>query len=215
MSGDDSFFAPTANSGQLNIRSRADTPEASSDADPSADATFFGAAAQRHPRSRSLAQTMANLERIRAEVDAGHAYLDAQEQRGLTPVTRAQVEAYRQQVREEVRAGADFASSVGESYVDEREYEEYEGGEDDEEEGEGGGEDVEIGDEDESYESEGSSAVFDPDNDPAGFAERLDELAGVMEMGEVETRALRWGPSMNGHCKSRGGEGGGAACVPI
>ncbi|KAL1408470.1 hypothetical protein Q8F55_005282 [Vanrija albida] len=45
-------------------------------------------------------------------------------------------------------------------------------------------------------ESEGSSAAYDPDDDPEAWAERLDELAGVLEMSEVEARALRWGPAV-------------------
>ncbi|BEJ17544.1 hypothetical protein CspHIS471_0609450 [Cutaneotrichosporon sp. HIS471] len=89
---------------------------------------------------------------------------------GLTPDSRAEVEAYRQQVRAEGR--------------------EY-----DDEDGHGDGD--EYYDEQDSF-SERSSAVFDPDNDPAGFAERLDELAGVMEIGEEEARALRWGPNLGG-----------------
>ncbi|WOO77863.1 uncharacterized protein LOC62_01G001421 [Vanrija pseudolonga] len=45
-------------------------------------------------------------------------------------------------------------------------------------------------------ESDGSSAAYDPDDDPEAWAERLDELAGVLEMSEVEARALRWGPAV-------------------
>ncbi|WVQ83862.1 hypothetical protein IAT38_006006 [Cryptococcus sp. DSM 104549] len=45
--------------------------------------------------------------------------------------------------------------------------------------------------------SEGSSGMYDPDADPEAFARRLDELAGVLEMGEVEAKAMRWGPSFN------------------
>ncbi|WVR04358.1 hypothetical protein IAU60_001359 [Kwoniella sp. DSM 27419] len=52
------------------------------------------------------------------------------------------------------------------------------------------------GEEEEYAESEGSSAQYDPDADPEGFAQRLDELAGVLEMGEEEARALRWGPAI-------------------
>ena len=51
-------------------------------------------------------------------------------------------------------------------------------------------------------ESDTSSAMFDPDADPEGFAKRLDELAGVKEIGEEETRALKWGPPI-----SRGADG--------
>jgi len=42
--------------------------------------------------------------------------------------------------------------------------------------------------------SETSSVMFDYDVDPEGFARRLDELAGTLEVGEEEARALRWGP---------------------
>ena len=52
-----------------------------------------------------------------------------------------------------------------------------------------------MDDDEEDYAgSETSSAMFDPDADPEGWAARLDELAGVKEMGEEEARALRWGP---------------------
>ena len=44
--------------------------------------------------------------------------------------------------------------------------------------------------------SETSSVMFDYDVDPEGFARRLDELAGTLEVGEEEARALRWGPAM-------------------
>jgi hypothetical protein len=44
--------------------------------------------------------------------------------------------------------------------------------------------------------SETSSVMFDYDVDPEGFARRLDELAGTLEVGEEEARALRWGPVM-------------------
>ncbi|WVF70149.1 hypothetical protein IAT40_004937 [Kwoniella sp. CBS 6097] len=50
--------------------------------------------------------------------------------------------------------------------------------------------------EEEYAQSESSSAQYDPDADPEGFAQRLDELAGVLEVGEEEARALRWGPAM-------------------
>lgn len=209
MSGDDSFFGPsrTSQPAQLHLRSRhaPDTP-GESDADTTADATFFGAPRHRHPVVHDLStmEQVRTLERAQADIDERQAYLDttdlaaeAAALHALTPATRAQVEAYRQQVRQEARAEAraDFASSVGESFIEGNyEGEEYDEDEDeDEEEG-----DVEIAEADDSYESEGSSDIFDPDNDPVGFAERLDELAGVMEMGEVEARALRWGPSMGG-----------------
>lgn len=44
--------------------------------------------------------------------------------------------------------------------------------------------------------SDSSSAAFDPDEDPGGWAERLDELAGLLEVSEEEARALRWGPAI-------------------
>jgi len=52
------------------------------------------------------------------------------------------------------------------------------------------------GDEEECEGSEASSVMFDRDLDPEGWAKRLDELAGVLEMGEEEARALRWGPAL-------------------
>lgn len=52
-------------------------------------------------------------------------------------------------------------------------------------------------------ESDGSSAAYDPDDDPEAWAERLDELAGVLEMSEVEARALRRGPAV---ARERDGE---------
>jgi hypothetical protein len=44
--------------------------------------------------------------------------------------------------------------------------------------------------------SETSSVMFDYDVDPEGFARRLDELAGTLEVGEEEARALRRGPAV-------------------
>lgn len=44
--------------------------------------------------------------------------------------------------------------------------------------------------------SETSSVMYDPEVDPEGFARRLDELAGTLEVGQVEARALRWGPAI-------------------
>ncbi|KAK8846656.1 hypothetical protein IAR55_005743 [Kwoniella newhampshirensis] len=85
-------------------------------------------------------------------------------------------------------ASPPFGADISTSY-------EYEGGggagpqanEEQEEEGEG----------DETYaQSESSSADYDPDADPEAFARRLDELAGVLEVGEEEARALRWGPAL-------------------
>lgn len=49
---------------------------------------------------------------------------------------------------------------------------------------------------DETYPESESSAAYDPDEDPEGWAERLDELAGVLEVSEEEARALRWGPAI-------------------
>jgi hypothetical protein len=48
----------------------------------------------------------------------------------------------------------------------------------------------------EDDQSDSSSIMFDPDVDPEGFARRLDELAGSLEMGEEEARAIRWGPQL-------------------
>ena len=50
--------------------------------------------------------------------------------------------------------------------------------------------------EDEDLESDTSSAMFDPDMDPVGWARRLDELAGVLEVGEREVRSMKWGPNL-------------------
>jgi hypothetical protein len=59
------------------------------------------------------------------------------------------------------------------------------------------GEDDDEEDEEEDYAaSETSSAMYDPDADPEGFARRQDELAGILEIGEEETRALKWGPPL-------------------
>lgn len=49
---------------------------------------------------------------------------------------------------------------------------------------------------DTTYPDSESSAAFDPDEDPEGWAERLDELAGILEVSEEEARALRWGPAI-------------------
>lgn len=219
MSGhDDSFFGPGGGrppAAQLYIRSRithSDPPDVpSSDMDTTADATFFGATRHRQPALHNLSTA---LDDEGVDVDEGidiDEAVDAEFAQSLavplTPVSRAQLEAYRQQVRQEARP--DFASSIGESYADEEyaaedyvDSEAYEGEhqeeyDEEEEEGDEEEEEEEGEEADESYpESEGSSAAFDPDNDPVGFAERLDELAGVLEMGEAEARALRWGPAM-------------------
>jgi hypothetical protein len=55
--------------------------------------------------------------------------------------------------------------------------------------------------------SETSSVMFDYDVDPEGFARRLDELAGTLEVGEEEARALRWGPAI--------GKEGNGACLQV
>lgn len=69
---------------------------------------------------------------------------------------------------------------------DEEEEEEEVDGDEDEEEEEG---EMEA-----DIASETSSAMYDADADPTGFARRQDELAGIMEMGEEEARAMRRGP---------------------
>lgn len=70
----------------------------------------------------------------------------------------------------------------------------------DEAEGEGEAE----GDEEDAA-SETSSAMYDPQVDPEGFARRLNELAGMMEMSEEETRAMRQGPIVGkGHKREWG-----------
>ncbi|WVN88659.1 uncharacterized protein L203_103870 [Cryptococcus depauperatus CBS 7841] len=53
-----------------------------------------------------------------------------------------------------------------------------------------------VEDQEETYDevSDGSSDLYDPDADPESFAQRLDELAGVLEMGEVEARSMRYDP---------------------
>lgn len=66
-------------------------------------------------------------------------------------------------------------------------------GEEDEEQEESG-EDGGRGEGDDM--SDTSSAMFDPEADPEGWARRLDELAGVLEIGEEEARAMRWGPAV-------------------
>lgn len=63
---------------------------------------------------------------------------------------------------------------------------------DDEEEDED--DDEKDEDEDGDGMSETSSAMYDPSADPEGFARRLDELAGVLEMSGAEAKALREGP---------------------
>jgi hypothetical protein len=58
------------------------------------------------------------------------------------------------------------------------------------------GEDDHVNEEDEEdYDasSDTSSVIFDPKTDPEGFARRLDELAGVLEVSEQEAQALKWG----------------------
>lgn len=79
------------------------------------------------------------------------------------------------------------------SHIDDGESEEHE--EDDEEEQE---DEEEEEDQPEDALSETSSADYDPDADPDGFAQRLDQLAGVEEMSEIEAHALRSGPAMVG-----------------
>ena len=74
---------------------------------------------------------------------------------------------------------------------------------DEEEEDEEGEEEEEEESEGSGYGSETSSMIYDQNLDPDGWAKRLDELAGVMEMGEVEARALKWGPPIG---KEREGE---------
>lgn len=56
---------------------------------------------------------------------------------------------------------------------------------------------------DAEYDSDASSLGFHPDDNPEAWAERLDELAGVLEMSEGEARAMRWGPPIGAE---RGGE---------
>jgi hypothetical protein len=56
--------------------------------------------------------------------------------------------------------------------------------------------DVTFDEDDYDVASETSSGMFDPEADPEGWERRLDELAGELEMSEVEARALRWGPPM-------------------
>ena len=64
-----------------------------------------------------------------------------------------------------------------------------------EEEGEEQGGPEELEEEEEADElSDSSSADYDPHADPAEFAKRLDELAGVREVGVREERAVKGGP---------------------
>lgn len=62
------------------------------------------------------------------------------------------------------------------------------------------------GEVEESYDdaSDGSSDLYDPDADPEAFAKRLDELAGVLEMNEVEQTALKWDPPIGKNHGRRG-----------
>lgn len=87
----------------------------------------------------------------------------------------------------------DDVHDEGELDDDEEGYEDEEGAEELEEREE---EEEDIGEEEaeEGNASETSSAMYDADADPRGFARRQDELAGVMEMGEQEARAIRRGP---------------------
>lgn len=68
--------------------------------------------------------------------------------------------------------------------------------EEEEERGADGADEADEADEaeDDAEGSETSSAMFDAEADPEGFAKRLDELAGVLEKSEEEVRALKWGP---------------------
>lgn len=78
--------------------------------------------------------------------------------------------------------------------------------EDDDEDGED--DDDEDDEEEEGEDGEGdgmsetSSAMYDPATDPEGFAKRLDELAGTLEISEEEARALRQGPAIGKGKKS-------------
>jgi hypothetical protein len=67
--------------------------------------------------------------------------------------------------------------------------------EEEEEEREEEEEEVER-EEEASAKSETSSVMYDPEVDPEGFARRLDELSGTLEVGQEEARALRWGPAI-------------------
>ncbi|KAK6904067.1 hypothetical protein I203_107581 [Kwoniella mangroviensis CBS 8507] len=69
----------------------------------------------------------------------------------------------------------------------------YDYGQQDEQEQDDEEEEEEVGVEGSYEASESSSAQYDPDTDPEGFAQRLDELAGVLEIGEEESKAIRWG----------------------
>jgi len=60
--------------------------------------------------------------------------------------------------------------------------------------------------------SETSSVMFDYDVDPEGFARRLDELAGTLEVGEEEARALRWGPSIGKEANGSSFQSGDETC---
>ncbi|WWD00242.1 hypothetical protein V866_007151 [Kwoniella sp. B9012] len=78
----------------------------------------------------------------------------------------------------------DISTSTSYDYSQQEDQEQ---GQDEEEEEE------EMGEEGSYEASESSSAQYDPDADPEGFAQRLDELAGVLEIGEEESKAIRWG----------------------
>lgn len=89
--------------------------------------------------------------------------------------------------------GDDPDASYGEPGIEhEEEDEPEEEGEDEDQEDED-----DAGEEEEDYAvSDTSSAMYDPAADPEGFARRQDELAGVLEMGEEEAKALKWGPAI-------------------
>lgn len=81
---------------------------------------------------------------------------------------------------------ASFGSSAPDEAADREE-------DDEDDDEDGSGEDEEEEEEGDGM-SETSSAMYDPATDPEGFSRRLDELAGVLEMGEEEARAMRQGP---------------------
>ncbi|CAK9784282.1 hypothetical protein CC85DRAFT_284891, partial [Cutaneotrichosporon oleaginosum] len=111
------------------------------------------------------------------------------------------VEAYRQQVRATARHDAREHEHEHEHEAHEHEHDvQYETYEAQYETHESQYEQYE----DEAYEQDmdsspqDSSREYSPDMNPAGFAERLDELAGILEVGEEEARAVRWGPDLSG-----------------
>jgi hypothetical protein len=114
--------------------------------------------------------------------------------------SRPQDSIYYRERSDHIDLDLHFSSDLEDEDGDLEERGEEGGGAEDDEEGEAegdgeGDEEVEEGEEEDSL-SDTSSAEYDPDADPEGFAKRLDELAGLREVGVVEERAVRGGPAL-------------------